>query len=228
MSTGKDIIDPAVRLLSDASNVRWPIAELVDWLNEGVKAVILAKPSASSQSVEIPLIEGTRQTVPSTGTLRPLRIIDVERNVVAPGNIGSQGRMITPIGRDVLDAQQPGWHDNSQVSFSATVKHIVFDEDAPLQFYVYPGNNGTGRISAVMSVLPTPVGLATYDADDTGLVPIYDPVLVDYVLSRAFLKDDLASNPARAQYHAQLFAGALGLKIQVEGATSPNQRRAGS
>ncbi len=228
MSTGKTITDMATLLLSDADNVRWTLTELIGWVNAGVEQIILAKPSASSQSVEVDLVEGTRQTVPTTGTPTPLRILDFERNVTTTGNVSTQGHIITPVGRNILDAEEPNWHDKRIIRFRKEVRHCIFDENNPLQFYCFPGNDGTGKIAALMSVLPAAVTVAGYEADVTGLNKLYDQPLVDYVLSRAFLKDDLASNPARSTYHTQLFAAAIGIKIQIEGATSPNKRRAGS
>ncbi|MDA4845947.1 DUF6682 family protein [Hoeflea poritis] len=228
MSTGKEILDNAYLILSDSDKVRWPLAEMVAWLNEGIKQIVLIKPSASSMSIEIDMVEGTRQAVPQSGTPTPLRIIDFERNITTTGNNGSQGRIITPVSRDILDAENPRWHDKSYRRFKTEVRHGVFDEDNPLQFYVFPGNDGNGKIAAVVSHLPAPITVAGYESEDTGLAATYDPVLTDYVLARAFLKDDLTSNPSRSQYHSQLFGAALGLKIQVEGATSPNQRRGGS
>ena len=225
MSTGKSIIDTAVLTLSDDGNVRWPLAELVGWLNEAIKQIILAKPSASTSSVEISLAAGTRQDVPSSGTPKPLRLIGFERNVTTAGNAGSQGRVITSVSKQLLDAEQPNWHNSQYVPFKTEVRNGIFDEDDPTQFYVYPGNDGNGIIACQMSVLPEAQTVANYDTQETGLSDIYDPAMVDYVLARAFLKDDLNSNPSRSTYHSQLFGAAIGVKIRIEGATSPNKDR---
>ena len=226
-------MERAAIVLSDAAFDRWTLPELATWINEGRKRIILAKPSAHSETVELSLATGTHQTVSqsalATGNT-PLRIIDVTRNRTNKAN-GSQGRIITAVSRNALDAEEPNWHDKSYVRFRTEVRHIVFDEDNPLEYFCYPGNDGTGAIEAVMSTLPpdivasgdvnTPASYAT----ELDLQEVYDGVVLDYVLHRAFLKDDLAGNPVRAMQHLQMFAAAIDLKIRIEGATTPNRKR---
>lgn len=231
MPTGKEIMERADDLLNDADRTRWPLAERADWINEAVKAVILAKPSASSETTVITLSAGTLQSVPQSGTPTPLRIIDVVRNITSTDPL-TGGRVVTPVGRNILDAQEPHWHDANYIRQATEVRHVIFDEDNPLQFYVYPGNNGNGKVEAVMSVLPTVLTASgdVTDIDsytgDIGLQDLYSVPVLDYLLYRCFLKDDLQGAPQRATFHYQRFAEAVGLKIQVEGATSPNARRA--
>jgi hypothetical protein len=49
--------------------------------------------------------------------------------------------------------------------------------------------------------------------------------LLDYVLYRAFSKEDPAAAPQRAVTHYQAFATAIGIQSQVETATSPGRKR---
>ena len=233
MPTGKEIMERADGLLNDEDRTRWPLSERADWLNEAVRAIILAKPSASSQTQLLTLVAGTLQSVPQAGNPKPLRIIDVVRNITSESPL-TGGRVITPVGRNILDAQEPHWHDAAYIRRSKEVRHVIFDEDNPLQYYVYPGNDGTGKVEAVMSVIPTPL-TASGDVDniesytaDIGLQDLYSVPALDYMLYRCFLKDDLQGNPGRATFHYGRFAEAVGIKTQVEGATSPNNRRAGS
>ncbi|WP_421849914.1 DUF6682 family protein [Oricola sp.] len=230
MPAGKEIIERADGLLSDADHTRWPLAERADWINEAVRAIILAKPSASSQTTVIALNAGTLQAIPQTGTPTPLRLIDVVRNIISESPL-TGGAAITPVGRNILDAQEPHWHDERYIRQRKAVTHVIFDEDNPLQFYVYPGNDGTGKIEGIMSVLPAPL-TASGDASsidsyagDIGLPEPYSVPVLDYLCYRCLLKDDLHGAPARAMNHYQRFAEAVGIKIQVEGATSPNARR---
>ena len=115
--------------------------------------------------------------------------------------------------------------------YQKEVRQFIFDEENPLEWYCYPGNDGTGTVEAVVSTLPTPL-TATGDEKlieswegAIGLQDIYQGPLLDYVLYRAQLKDDLASNTGRSAIHYQQFANALGIKVQVERATSPNRER---
>lgn len=231
MLTGRQIMKSAGTLLLDEEHVRWPLAELANWINEGVDAVLLAKPSAYSASIVMPLQRGTLQQVPQTGSPQPLRIMNVTRNIVSDGPPRIAGRAVRPTIRALLDTQEPNWHVDSAMPFKREVRQFVFDEENPLEFYVCPGNNGQGRLEVVVSARPArlvpsgpPAEMASYEGE-VGLHEIYSGPLVDYVCYRAQLKDDIASNTGRAAVHYQNFATALGVKIQVEGTSSPNRER---
>ncbi|QND60379.1 DUF6682 family protein [Mesorhizobium huakuii] len=234
MPTGREILERASVLLLDEDHVRWPLAELCSWINEGVKAIVLAKPSASSATIVIPLVAGTLQSVPATGTPTPLILQNISANVRSQTPTRLLGRAITVIGRTILDAEVPNWHDTRYSPFKKDVRHYVYDEAAPLEFFCYPGNTGDGFVQGLVSTLPTKLEAtgdvklpASYEGP-VGLPEPYSDPLLDYVLYRAQMKDDLAGGPGRSAMHYQQFATAVGLKIQIEGSTSPNARRGGA
>lgn len=219
---GSELLTRVAIILQDTSHVRWPLTELVYWINDGQRAIVLAKPSAKSASVEIELEEGTLQTLP-TAYLALLRI-PCNLTAITPR---VRGRAIRPTTRDLLDSSEPNWHSNATVNFNKTVRQYVYDEQNPREFYVYPGNDGTGLIEAVVSTLPTDL-VATGATDLIGsyatalsLPETYSVPLLDYVVFRAFAKDDIAAEVSRARLHYQAFASVLGLKMQVERATNP-------
>ncbi len=221
-----DIITRAGTILQDNTYVRWMLPELADWLNEAQRATVLAKPSANASAVLISLAEGTLQTLDA----QYLHLLRIMRNVrdVGPPRLG--GRAIRPTSRELLDSSSPNWHDPTEWRFRDEARQYIYEEQNPREFYVFPGNDGTGTIEAVVSTLPTEI-VATDDVDDIasygqeiGLPEPYAPVLLDYVLYRAFAKDDVAAESARSRIHYNDFAAALGLKIQVEQQVSPNAR----
>jgi hypothetical protein len=224
--TAKQVMTLAGRNLQDEDATRWTLPELADWINEAVKAVILAKPSANSVTAVLTLTAGTYQALPDQyQTL--LRIV---RNISSEGPPRVGGRVVRVTTRDALDAQAPYWHDPKQTPYKAEVRQFVFDEEDPRSFYVYPGNTGTGKVEAVVAELPTeiaatgdPTLLASYD-QGIGLEDVYLSPILDFVLFRAMSKDSDAGNPVGALAHYQAFATAVGLKTQVEGANSPNAR----
>ncbi len=224
---GSDLLTRAAIILQDDDHVRWPLPELVKWLNDALHAVVLAKPSASSLSVALSLIAGTLQSLTNASHLALLRI---PRNLVAAGPPRIGGRIIRPTTREVLDASQPSWHDPTEVPYKKEVRQYVYDEASPREFYVYPGNLGTGLIEAVVSVLPTqlaasgdPDTIGSY-ATELGLPEPWAVALLDFVLYRAFAKDDVAADVSRSRLHYQAFASAVGVKVQAEGQNSPNAR----
>lgn len=234
MPTGADIMQPAAALLNDEEHVRWPLPEMAGYINDGVKAIVLAKPSASTQSIILELVAGTLQSVPQDGTPTRLMLLSVVRNLKTTADGPRIGdRIITTVARDLLDAQDPYWHDKSRTPHQRQVRHAIYDEATPLQFYVYPGNDGTGIVEANVSTLPAPLTpaagkdpltLAAWTGS-VGLPEPYSVPLKEYLLYRCQSKDDTGANVGRAQAHYQLFANAIGLKITVEGATSPNARK---
>ncbi|EHK57637.1 DUF6682 family protein [Allomesorhizobium alhagi] len=230
MPTGQEIMERAAVLLNDEDHIRWPLNELRDWINDGIKAIVLAKPSASTSSRILTLAVGTLQSVPATGTPTPLMLVRIVRNLKSQNDPREGGRIVTPTSRETLDAVDPFWHDRGQTPYRKEVRQYVYDEANPLEFYCYPGNDGNGIVEAVVSQLPAPLaasGDETVIGSYTGSIGLPEPYsvpLLDYVMFRALGKDDLGGNPGRAQGHYQLFASAVGLKIQVERATSPNAR----
>lgn len=229
--TAQAIFTRVSRVLLDVDYTRWTLPELLDWLNDGIREVILQKPSAYSTTTTIMLDEGTLQAVPaaSLGLLRVIRnLIPPQAGQTAP--VG--GRVIRMVSREVLDTQSPDWHDPTITREKDVVKHVVFDEANPYAFYVYPPNTGKGMIEVILANEPAP--MAVIDGDDTTdiasysdltipIPDIYVNALVDYVLYRAYIKDaSFAGNTQRAALHYQQFANSLGLKVKLDASLSPN------
>ena len=58
------------------------------------------------------------------------------------------GRAIRLVSWDILDTQNPDWHDptvTGDATHGTTPKHYLFDENDPLNFYVYPGVAGNAE-----------------------------------------------------------------------------------
>lgn len=231
MPTGAEIMDRAGVLLQDEAHTRWTLPELCSWINDGQRAIVLAKPSACSGTIVLALVAGTWQQLPSTPPA-PLSLIDITRNLLGDGtNRANSGRAIRPVDRELLDAQDPNWHSGTSRPFQREVRNVVFNSDNPREFYVFPDNDGTGKVEALVAKPPTP--LAPSGADDDmasygqvlDLPEPYSVPLLDYVVYRCHAKDDETGNAPLAQAHYQAFATALGLKVQVDRATNPNARR---
>ena len=207
------LVARASTLIQDATNVRWPIPELVGWLNDGQREVALNKPEASVKNVSVALIEGsTKQTLPADAVL----LIDVVRNTGSGGS--SPGTAIRLTGREVLDAQRPTWHsDPNAIGY---IQHYTYDPRDPKNFYVYPKAPGVGwQIEVVYSSSPQ-------DAVTGGVISIddtYANALLDYILYRAYSKDaEYAGNANLAVAHYTAFANSLGIKTQNDMSRNPN------
>jgi hypothetical protein len=208
--TVDSILARAGVLLQDITNVRWPLSELLDWLNDGQRDIVLKKPNASVKNVAFALASGTKQTLPADA----VQLIDVVRNV--PGSV------VRIVAREILDAQLPNWHG---AAAQTVVQHYCYSELDLRHFYVYPPNTGTGNVEVIYSAAPV-------NAAQGGVISLddlYQSALLDYILYRAFSKDaEYAADPARANAYYLAFANALGLKVQSEMGTSPNQMAVGN
>jgi hypothetical protein len=211
--TAAPLISRAAIALQDTANVRWPRADLLEYLNAAQRALVLKKPNAYVRHSSMPLVAGTRQGLPTSdaaGVIDPIQLIEVVRN--------SCGRAVRLIERDLLDLVNPDWHTATPTK---VVEHYCYSALDPHTVYVYPPNTGTGCLDMTCSANPPP--LATESAL-LALDDIYADALLDFVLYRAFSKDaEYAADPQRAAAHYASFAAALDGKAAHEGSESPTQ-----
>jgi hypothetical protein len=211
----QSILDAAVVILQDKTGVRWPAGELLPWLNDGQREIVLLKPSAYSINTPIALATGTRQRIPANG----IQLLDVVRNI---GQGDVPGRAVRLIAREILDAQLPGWHS---LDPQDEIKHYTYTVDDPKSFYVYPPANGVNRLEIVYSAAPPEVSAAqAISVDD-----IFKQCLIDYVLYRAYSKDaEYAGNAGRAGAHYQAFLFAVTGRTKAELEKDPNSNQHGN
>lgn len=218
----KATLDRARRIIQDEQNVRWPLAELRLWLNDSLREIALLKPTAFSKSVVLPLVAGTYQRQDDI-----VRVLHVSRNLKSNRESPRDaGRAIRAVDRDMLDAQNPDWHDPHRTRPRKEASNVCFDENEPMAFYVYPPNDGTGFVEAIVSRIPTgvpaptdPADVENIDAYDVAIdiSDIYSNVVLDYILYRSYSKDAQFSGSAqRAAAYYQAFSGALGAGSQGE------------
>ena len=217
--TGANLIDRIQDTLQDTTSVRWPEAELLRYINDAQREIVNFKPEASATHANVTLTTGTEQTLPSGG----LRLIKVTRNV-SDATVSATGkRAIRIVDVDILDSQEPDWHDptvTGDAAHGTVIKHYAFDPDDPKKFYVYPGVSGDAYIEIVYSGTPTDLSATsdTINVDD-----IYGNAIVDFVLYKAYLKDaEFAGNQQRAGTHYQLFTSSISGGGQAEVNLNPN------
>ena len=229
--TAASVMRKANTTLQDVGAVRWTPSELLDWLNVGMRSIVTIKPNAKTESVVLTLAAGTRQTVPVTYTMLSRVVRNMGTNGTTPGKAI---RMLAS--REMLDAQMPDWHSTDGIPFTPAVEYAIQDTVNPREFYVVPGNTGTGRIEVIVGVVPTPVsppaGAAALSIDNyTGTLPmddIYLDILLDLVLFRAFSKDSAAPDAAqRAQAHLALANQAIQALGGAQAALSMGNASAG-
>ena len=220
-TTVQSVIDRAQTVLQDTTGVRWPVvAELVLWINDAQREIALLKPDASAINETITLAAGTKQDIPSAGN----RLLNVVRNMSAASN-GTGKRAVRLVDAEVLNGQTPDWHDptvSGDAAHTDVVKHYIYEESNPRNFYVYPGVSGNAYLEIVYSSNPTAVA----QADNLSIPDIFANAVLNYVLYMAYMKDaEYAGNQQRASSHFQIFTASVTGKGQIDAVTNPNMER---
>jgi hypothetical protein len=220
------LFDRARTILQDRGAVaRWPLTELLDWVNEGAQRICAAKPNANTAITDLALVTGARQSLPSSAT-------NIAR--VISGASGGAERAVTAVSRKSLEAFCPGWMDPAIVSATAIPDHVIYDIANPDIFWVYPPSLGGGALTVDLCLNPTPIAaplvnpdqLASYSMD----IPLNDEfqgALLDYLLYRAFSKDaNMPNMQGRAAQHFAAFQVAIGEKVQRDMMMNPATQNA--
>lgn len=209
----QSVIDTVSRTLIDEGTTRrWTEVELLEYLNEAIRAIVTNKPSCNVTNSSVLLTAGSKQTVPTLC----IEVQDVTTNMGTDGL--TPGRAVTLVNQDTLDISYNIWRTDTQTS---SVKHWMYNpkQDAKT-FYVYPPSDGTGYVEMSYTTIPTELT----DVDDT--IPLDDMhvnTMMEYMLFRCFEKDsDAPSSQARAMFHFQTASQLLGVKLSMEIASDPN------
>lgn len=211
------IVNRATQLLQDTTNIRWPESELVNWLNDGQREIVLLRPDASVTNGPVTLTaNSTKQTLPAGG----IRLLDVMRNLGVDGL--TPGNVVRIVSREVLDAQIPTWHSDTG---QTAIKHYCHDPRDPKHFYVYPRPHAVTVVQVEVLYSSAPSDCALPSASPNAVISlddVYGNALLDYILYRAYSKDaEYAANKVRADGHYAAFVTSLGLKLKADVATSP-------
>lgn len=209
MSTSvASLLSKATILLQDSGNVRWSQDELLSWLNEGQRALVVMKPNAYVKVEPVQLAAGTKQTLPVDAIV----LLDIPRNMGTTGT--TVGAPVRATSREFLDVHVPTWHS---ATASATVKHFMYSLREPRVFYVYPPQptSGRGYVDLYYSAIPPNSEAAgNLQMDDQ-----YAHPLLNYIMFRAYSKDaEFAANAQLAASYYQQFVQLVGGNVASEAA----------
>lgn len=213
--TALSVIKKAQILLQDTTSVRWTQLELLGWLNDAQREVVMNKPNAFVVNGKVPLVAGTKQSLPSDG----VQLISVVRNLGSTGTV--QGDAIRITQREALDAQIPGWHSQAAAT---TILHYMFSPFDMKTFYVYPPSVVPNNLEIIYGASPTALAdAALTNSAVISVDDIYQTVLIDYILYRAYSKDaEYAADAQRSQFHQQAYMNLLTGKAKLETVFDPN------
>lgn len=213
MTTVASVIERAAGLLQDVSHIRWTQEELVDWINDGQREAVVYKPSACTKNANIPLVAGTKQSLPDDCNV----LFEIVRNMGADG--ATPGAGISVVERGLLDAQMPDWH--MQKNAKAAVKHYTYSPLDQKTFYVYPASTGGVLVEASYGAVPATVAFG----DVISIDDVCSVSLLNYLMFRAYSKDtEFAPNTANADRFYQSFLLNLKGRVSAEAAAPSADR----
>lgn len=211
-----DLLADAQKILND-DGTRWPLTELQSWINAGYRAIVDIRPDAGTIVDTFNCAAGVRQNL-TTIFPNAIELIDVVRNVAS----GSNKQTVEPIDLKALNQLRRSWPADTA---SIDIEYFVLDARVQNQFMVYPPATSSAQIEVIYSQIPAPHTLTlsqlqnTATAETIRLLDCYANPLLDYVLYRAFMKDqDAPASAARSAAHFQAFTESLGAKTEGDGA----------
>lgn len=212
-----DILSRANVILQD-QDLRWSKAEKIQWINDAHKAIILLRPDAGMRTADFTCVANTKQSLldqnglADLNTYTPVRLREVVRNKPTSGT----GRSIRHELKRVLDDQLPEWH---AAASSTAVQFYTHDPAHPTSFYLYPAPAAGHKVEVTYSATPT---ATLAEGDYITLEDIWVPVILDYVLYRAYTKDaEYTANLERAAAHYKTFADAVMANAQAQATLPP-------
>lgn len=215
-TAAQTIIDKVVYDLKDSKNNRWPLPDLLSYLNDGQEAIVLLKPDVNAVIESVQLVVGSIQDLPSTA----IQMLEATYNMGTDGT--TVGDPISIVDRAIMDACYPGW----RVAAAATsVKHVIYDpKKLPKKYWIYPKSDGSNYIEIVTSKIPT---ACTALGSNIALGDEYKIVLYHYVMARAFSKNAETADAAKAQSHITYVVNALDVQEQSEDIFKPKRSQGG-
>lgn len=204
--SAQSIIQRAQTTLQEPDGVRHPATELVDYLNDGQRALIAVRNDIGATTVAFVPVTGARQTIPANA----MALIDVM------GNTSGNKRSIRKVDKDVMDATARDWASSTA---SKVASNFMFDSERdPRTFWLYPPAAAGASIDLLIAAYPTDVaapGGAAYTTvtGDISVPDQWDNALLNYVLARAYEKDaEFASNAQLSATHMASFLSQAGVK----------------
>ncbi len=191
---------------------RWPDAEKMMYLSDGLRELVTLVPEAYSDIVTLTVAPNKyRQSLPD-GTLR---LLDISRNLGVDGV--TPGSMIRIADRKLMDLFDTDW---PTATTATAIEHYLYDFKQPRKYMVYPTPTVALKLEAVVSLQPAEVTDATTTlvVDDT-----YVNSLTNYVLYRCYAKDaEAAANASLATQYHQLFESGLNAGVNATTMRAPN------
>lgn len=205
------IVDKVRADLVDADAVTWTDEDLIEDMNEGIRALCTVKTDAYVISDFVDLEEGIRQTLPEGS----VALFGVDENEAS-------GRRVTPVDRELLDETAAMWPAGQK---TVDVIHYCADPRNKVQFIVYPPNDGSGSVRVTRGALPDAVLASGGASAAWPLNDQYEPAIVQYMMGAAYRRNTQRQDLVKSGDYMQKFFTLAGLSAQAQAAVAPKVTR---
>lgn len=223
MATAQNVIDRTRQLINDVasgfvSGLRWADAEMLLWLTDGQREIVVLEPEANPVTAVFDVVAGKpRQSLPAATAHKLIR---VEAN--GSGSL-VYGNVMTIVEKDVLDSFSSAFTTRTVADAPNPYKHYALDPVDSLAFWL--DQPGLDARDVIVTYAGIPATLAAVGNNLT-LSEMYVPHLVDYLAWRTLSKDARAGAKALGQAYRESFLMRLGAGRQVLRQAGQNAARA--
>ena len=217
--TVQDIMSRVSTLYNDTDYVRVSTSMYLDFLDDALTQLVLARPDANSKVVVMQLDPGTKQTFPED----MLTLIDVYRNRGQDGI--TNGPPIWQVNRKDMD-YFANWHADSAVEPTAVTEY-AYDSKTNKLFWVSPAPGATTPIfiEFAYSYMFPQFSSLTWARALTQAIPCdesFSGAVVSYMLYRLYSTDSASTkDKAVADAYKADFYTQLGLEYKASTALNP-------
>ena len=216
-TTAQSIIYKAQLALQDLTGVRWSAQELVTYLNDVQRILVVQRPDSNAVAASFVPAAGARQNLPAAAA----SLIDVQRNT------NGSKKAIRKIDQSILDAFNPDWRSITGVT---EFTNFIYDPREPNIFHLYPPSAASGgSVEVVYSAYPAAIATPTTAVytSVTGNVEVQDQwadALLAGVLSKAYGKDaEFGGNAELSMSYAASFQQFTGSQLKASQAVAPQK-----
>jgi hypothetical protein len=197
------VINDICQEVGDVGATRRTLATYLMYVNDGQLKAAKQSANVNPMSVNFNLVAGALQTLPSDA----IKLIEI------PFNTSSDGSVIgLPINKSDLPtviSRNSSWTADPA---SISVGCYMYNEDNPLQFYVYPVQPATpGYVKLIYSAIPA--NIANYTAGTKITISDdFSNALFNYGCYRCYSEDSAFGNQAdKRDHHFAQYLSELGL-----------------
>lgn len=192
--TPSEILTDARYILNDtdATSPRQSDTELLEYVNDGLKEVLILRPELFSTIGDLVCTQGTvEQQITFVDAVALVEVLCIHN-----------GAALTPFDMRAMDAFSPTWRAATPAAASQWTKK----EGDPLRFFLNVPAPASQTVDVRYIRNPSEYALG---AEISDLPDAYKPALVDYVVHRAEAKDDEHVLSGRSEQFYQSFVSKI-------------------